>query len=229
MTAKITVYTFPPSYNGIRPVLALLEKGLAYDRVPINIFGSEDELAPLLELTPRGQIPTLVYADENDPEGHLVLYESVAIIRFLDDMYPDPPLMPPTSEPHRRAEALVRLEEFQQKLDPKNIFGSVVVRRMGREELGPRIDALTAELARWDKYVEGRNYLAGDQFTLADIAVFPLLFAFSALGFDYEHHTPSLASYVARCRDRRSVVESGWVETFHESLATRAPKRVLAD
>jgi hypothetical protein len=44
-------------------------------------------------------------------------------------MHPEPPLMPSLTEPARRAKALMRIAEFQQKLDPKNIFGSVAFRK----------------------------------------------------------------------------------------------------
>ena len=96
-------------------------------------------------------------------------------------------------------------------------------------ELASRIEALTAELTRWDEYVAGRQFLADDQFTLADIAVFPLLLHFEALGFAYAKRTPALATYIERCKDRASVRESGWVEAFHAFVSQQAPAEVLAE
>jgi glutathione S-transferase len=171
-------------------------------------------------------VPTLVY-DAGD--GPIVVYESIATIRFLDDMHPEPPLMPPVAEPRRRAVAIVRIEEFQAKLDPANVFGSVVFGRKSREELRPRIDALVAELGRWDAYLTGSHYLAGDQFTLADIAVFPLLMHFEALGFDYAKRTPALGAYVEACKERPSVQRSGWLDAFGALVEQRGPEQVLAD
>ncbi len=225
MAARITLYTFPPSQNAVRPELALLEKGLAFEKVSVDLFGGEAGRQPLSELTPRAQVPTLVYEDGDD---ELVIYESIAIIRFIDDVYPDGALMPPVSEPRRRAEALMRIEEFQAKLDPRNIFGSVVFGRQGREQLGEGVDSLLAELQRWDAYTQGRTFLAGDPFTLADIAVFPLLMHFEALGYDFPLNTPSLAGYIDRCKDRPSVQTSGWVECFYEFVRERDPEQVLA-
>ena len=98
-----------------------------------------------------------------------------------------------------------------------------------RAELATRIEALTAELNQWDDYLTGRQYLADDQFTLADIAVFPLLLHFEALGFAYAERTPALASYIERCKTRASVRESGWLEAFHDFVAQLAPASVLAD
>jgi glutathione S-transferase len=133
------------------------------------------------------------------------------------------------TEPRRRAEALMRIEEFQAKLDAKNIFGSVVFGRQGREQLGKRLDDLCAELPRWDAYAEGRSFLAGEQFTLADIAVFPLLMHFEALGYNYARNTPSLAAYIERCKERPSVQATGWLDSFRDFVGGRGPEQVLAD
>lgn len=225
MSLSITLYSFPPSHNAIRPELTLLEKGLPFEKVPVDLLRGEQRKPPLANLTPRQQVPTLVY-DLGD--GPIVIYESIATIRFLDDMHPEPPLMPPVSEPRRRAKAITRIEEFQAKLDPSNIFGSVIFGRKSKRELRPRIDALVAELARWESYAAHQRYLAGAQFTLADIAVFPLLMHFEALGFDYATRTPALAAYVEACKQRPSVRRSGWLDAFGAFVRERAPELVLA-
>jgi glutathione S-transferase len=211
MTTTIKLYTAALSQNAVRPELALLEKGVPFEKIHVDLLNGEHKKPPYGEITPRRQVPTLTYGEGDDA---ITLYESVAIIQFLDDMLPEPPLMPPVSDPAKRAKALVRLAEFQQKLDPKNIFGSVIFRKQTREQLGERVDALLDELLRWDAYVGDGPFLCGEQFTLADIAVFPLLMHFEAMGYDYAKHTPSLFAYMNQCKARPSVVQSGWVENF---------------
>ncbi|MCA9624214.1 MAG: glutathione S-transferase family protein, partial [Myxococcales bacterium] len=218
---RITLYSFPPSQNAVRTKIALHEKGLAFEDVPLDLFAGEHKQPPFAELSPRQQVPTLVYETDGEP---IVVYESLATIRFLDDMHPEPSLMPPVSEPRARADALMRLEEFQAKLDPKNIFGSVVFRRLGREALADRIDALLAELPHWERYLAGREYLAGDRFTLADIAVFPLLMHFEVLGYDYASRAPALHAYMDRMKARPSVRATGWVDLFIGVVAAREPE-----
>lgn len=225
MNPKITLYTAAISQNAVRAELALLEKGIPFEKVQVDLFGGEHKQPAYGKVTPRRQVPTLIYGDGGDA---ITLYESVAIIQFLDDIHPQPPLMPPVSEPAKRAKALMRIAEFQQKLDPKNIFGSVVFGRQSREQLGGRVDALLEELPRWDAYVGDGQFLCGDQFTLADIAVFPLLMHFEALGYDYSKHTPSLFAYMKQCKTRPSVVQSGWVENFLAFAHGREPAQVLA-
>ena len=224
MTPKITLYTAAVSQNAVRPELALLEKGLSFEKVEMDLFGGEHKQPAYGKITPRRQVPTLIYGEGGDA---ITLYESVAIIQFLDDMHPQPPLMPPVSKPAMRAKALMRLAEFQQKLDPKNIFGSVTFRKQTREQLGARVDDLLEELLRWNAYVGAGPFLCGDQFTLADIAVFPLLMHFEALGYNYAKHTPALSAYMEQCKTRPSVVKSGWVSKFLAFARERNPSQVL--
>lgn len=225
MTPKITLYTLDFSQNAVRPEIALLEKGLAFDKVAIDLFSGEHKAEAYGAITPRRQVPTLVYGEGDDA---ITLYESVAITQFIDDMHPEPQLMPPVSAPRERASALMRIAEFQQKLDPKNIFGSVAFGKQGREQLGDRVDALVEELPRWAGYVGDGPFLCGDLFTLADIAVFPLLMHFEVLGYDFATHTPTLAAYLGHCKARPSVVETGWVQRFLDFAKQQNVGRVLA-
>jgi glutathione S-transferase len=225
MTPSITLYTFPPSQNAIRTEITLLEKELPFEKISVDLGRGEHRQPPLAELTPRQQVPTLVYDGGDEP---IIVYESIATIRFLDDMHPEPALMPPTSEPRRRAAAIMRIEEFQAKLDPCNIFGSVAFGKQGKEALQPRIETLVAELERWESYLDGQRHLAGEQFTLADIAVFPLLMHFEALSFDYAVRTPALSDYVESCKQRPSVQRSGWLDTFAAFVHRLEPLPVLA-
>jgi len=213
------------SQNAVRTEIALREKGLDFDRIELDPLTGEHKKPPFSELTPRQQAPTLVYPHDGE---ELVIYESIATDRFLDDMHPEPPLMPPVTNVRQRATALMRIEEFQAKLDPKNIFGSVAFRKLGREELAPRIEALRGELDRWEKYISGQTYLAGDNFTIADIAVFPLLMHFEALGFDYASKAPQLAGYIERCKNRASVRDTGWIDNFNTFVRAIDPEKVLA-
>lgn len=225
MSAPITLYTVAPSQNAVRPEIALLEKGVPFEKVEVDLFGGEHQQPAYGEITPRRQVPTLVYGEG---DAAITVYESIAITQFLDDVLPEPPLMPPRSEAARRATAWMRIAEFQQKLDPKNVFGSVVFGKQTREQLGKRVDDLQAELPRWDTYVANGPFLCGDPFTIADIAVFPLLMHFEALGYDYARQTPALASYMEACKVRPSVVSSGWLKAFEKFTAALAPAQVLA-
>ncbi|MCA9564362.1 MAG: glutathione S-transferase domain-containing protein, partial [Myxococcales bacterium] len=138
---------------------------------------------------------------------------------------PEPPLMP--SEIADRAVAHMRIAEFQQKLDPKNIFGSVVFGKKSREDIADRVAALEEELPRWDKYLEGRDYLA-NEFSLADIAVLPGLIHSELLGYPYHDKTPNLAAYLKRLKARPSVAESPFLRAVGGLFEQLGGTRVLA-
>jgi glutathione S-transferase len=225
MVPQITLYSSPPSNNAVRAEITLREKSLPFELVSLDLMRGQHKKPPLSELTPRQQVPTLVYETE---QQRIVVYESIAIIRFLDMMHPEPPLLPAMDEPARLAEALMRIEEFQAKLDPKNIFGSVVFRKLDREALGTRVDELIAEIHRWEAYLIDRTFLAGSQFTLADIAVFPSLVPFELLGFDYAGKTPHLSAYLDRCKARESVQATGWLTALEAFVRPRNPAQVLS-
>ena len=222
--AKVTLYTFGASQNAVRPELALLEKSVPFEKRNLALLKGEHQKAPFKDLSPRRQVPTLVYQSH---ETEIVLYESIAIIRFIDDIFPDPPLMPSIQQPRLRALAEMRIAEFQAKLDHRNIFGSVVFRRQGTNQLKERIKALTREIEFWEAYTKDHAFLAGDKFTLADIAVFPLLMHFEVLGYDFEQKAPSLFGYMERCKARPSVVTSGWLEELRAFCQNRNPEQVL--
>ena len=226
MAPKITLYSFPASNNAIRTEWALLEKGLPFEKVQVSLPEGEHKKPPLADLNPRTQVPTLVW-DEGGEK--VVVYESIATIRFIDEQQPAPALMPPISDRPRRALALTRLEEFQAKLDPVNIMGSVAFGKQTREQLGQRVDRVLAEIPRWDGYLSGKQYLVGDQFTLADIAVFPLFIHFETLGYPFGKKTPALSAYLGRCKARPALVKSGWLENFGGFAKALEIAQVLAD
>ena len=99
----IKLYTFPPSTNSRKVRIALLEKGLEFERVNVDLSKREQKNPEYLKIHPFGQIPAL------DDEG-FVIYDSTVINEYLEDEYPYPPLMPSDSEGRARARLM---EDFR--------------------------------------------------------------------------------------------------------------------
>ena len=76
--------------------LCLAEKGLSFESKLVDLTKSEQHTPEYLKLNPLGVIPLLVLDDGRS------LYESGTICEYLDETYPDPPLMP--KDPYQRAE-----------------------------------------------------------------------------------------------------------------------------
>lgn len=87
----IKLYTYPASSNSRKVRVVLLEKGLEFERVTIDLSKREQKSPEYLKIHPFGTVPAL------DDEG-FVVYDSTMINEYLEDEYPYPPLMPKDSE-----------------------------------------------------------------------------------------------------------------------------------
>lgn len=90
----ITLYDFGNSVCCQKVRITLVEKGLAWQAIPVNLFKSEQFDPKYLKLNPKGVVPTLVH------DGTPII-ESTLICEYLDDTFPDPPLIP--NDPAERA------------------------------------------------------------------------------------------------------------------------------
>ena len=190
------VLYFHPFSQHTRRVVALLEEaGLDY-RTEIVDLQSGAHMAPdYLAINPNHQVPTLV-------DGDIKIHESNAILRYLcvkhglDDWYP--------SDLKTRAAVEQWLDWGQCRLAPAVIdivFNSLFA--------GPRADKAAiargqerlAELAPMlEAALEGRDYLTGDQPTIADLAVWANVFHLTLAKAAPE--TPNIAAWLARMSAR---------------------------
>ena len=95
MTTRL--YTFWRSSAAYRVRIALALKGIAHEQVPTHLGRDEQRGAQYLDRNPQGLVPAL------DEDG-FVLGESMAIIEYLDETHPAPPLLPADA----RGRAIVR-------------------------------------------------------------------------------------------------------------------------
>jgi glutathione S-transferase len=160
----IKLYTFPPSTNSRKVRIALLEKGLEFERVNVDLSKREQKSPEYLKIHPFGQIPTL------DDEG-FIIYDSTVINEYLEDEYPYPSLMPSDSEGRARARLLEDLRDTH--FNPYFVQIIHEMRKPEGERDSQRIDNAKAEIIkcfdRIEAELEGKEYLAGP-FSLADVA-----------------------------------------------------------
>jgi len=203
--SRMKLYAHPFSNNSMRAQLSLDEKGLDYEYVTVDLFKGQHKQPEFLAINPRGQVPALV-------DGDVRLYESVAIVHYLEYRYPDPPLIP--SEPKSMATCFRLIAEFNQKLDATNVFGSVKFGRKSRADLGERVDKLLAECRIWEGYVGAGPYFTGETYSIADIVVLPFFGTIiDGLGLPQADY-PRLHAWYERCKSRPSVAKQPWFEAF---------------
>lgn len=160
----IKLYTFPPSTNSRKVRIALLEKGLEFQRINVDLSKREQKNPEYLKIHPFGQVPAL------DDEG-FIIYDSTVINEYLEDEYPYPSLMPKDSEGRARARLMEDFRDTHFNVSCVHIMQEM--RKPEGERDGQRIDnaraAIIQAFDRIETELNGNEYLAGS-FSLADIA-----------------------------------------------------------
>ncbi|TDJ11133.1 MAG: maleylacetoacetate isomerase, partial [Gammaproteobacteria bacterium] len=95
------LYTYWRSSSAYRVRIALNLKDVEYESVPVHLVkdGGQQKSAEYLKLNPQGLVPVLV-------DGDTVLRQSLAIIEYLDEKYPRPPLLPESAKGRARVRGL---------------------------------------------------------------------------------------------------------------------------
>jgi glutathione S-transferase len=188
----ITLYNAARCPYAARARIVLAEKGLEVETVEIDL---SDRPAWLYEKNPAGRVP-VIEEDGGDP-----LPESVVIMEFLEERYPEPALLP--ADPADRA--AVRLLIFRDK----DLTDPYYALRRGED--GAR-EELAAVVTRFDAMLAERPYLGGVDYGLADIALVPwLLRARDMLGVELDGW-PSLVDWLGRLEERPAIAaEAGTV------------------
>jgi glutathione S-transferase len=199
----IKLYTFPPSTNSRKVRIALLEKGLEFERVNIDLSKREQKSPEYLKIHPFGQIPAL------DDEG-FIIYDSTVINEYLEDEYPYPSLMPNDSEGRARARLLEDLRDTH--FNPYFVHIIHEMRQPESERDSQRIDNAKAEIIkcfdRIEAELEGKEYLAGP-FSLADVAFMSNLDLLDRFGIPVAADKyKNTAAWIARLKARPSFTAS---------------------
>lgn len=153
-----------------RVMLTLEVKRLPYESKLLE-FSKEDHKSPAyLKLNPRGKVPTL-------KDGDFVLYESLAIMAYLDRKYPDPPIFGRT--PQETGMIWRAISEAESYLvGPGKKVGMPIFFGKGLEktdEIQAAAATIRDELKRINAALAGSVWTVGSCISAADIALFPLV------------------------------------------------------
>jgi glutathione S-transferase len=180
----ITLYDADRCPYCARTRIVLAEKGVDYETVVVDL---DDRPAWIYEKNPVGRVPVI-------EEDTFVLAESAVINEYLNERYPDPPLLP--VDPGARALARMRIFRFDELSRPY-----YAVRR---EEEGAR-ERLDAQLGKLDALLEAQPFLTGPDFGLADVAYVPWILR-GRDRMDVELTVfPALSEWVERLSQRPSI------------------------
>ena len=196
---SIVLYDATPSANSDRVKIVLHEKGLAYERITLNLANKDQKRPEFLKLNPYGKVPVI-------KDNGRVLFESCIINEYLDERYPEPPLMP--RDPYLRARGRILVDYALNYMHQPYwaLRGEMMKKEADRnvsvlQEKRQSLRALTLYL---EEALGGTPYFLGD-FSLADVDVLPRLLRMESYGALPAHDLPRLTAWLKKMKERPSV------------------------
>jgi len=166
------LYQHPFSTFSRRVRIALLEKKIEVELVEVDMVARAHRVEPYISLNPYGRVPTLVDDD-------LVLYESTAILEYLEAKYPQAvPLVPADIKQRALVSMNMKLCDLQMTRQAGVIIFSkrfVPEASWRREEMAKSRQEIAKHFAILDKQLVGKTYLVAERYTLADLCYVPFL------------------------------------------------------
>ena len=195
----IKLYDAVPSSNSDRVKVALHEKGLAYDRVTLNLAKKEQKRPEFLKLNPYGKVPVI------DDDGK-VLFESCVINEYLDEKYPSPSLMP--KDPYLRGRGRVLVDYALNHLHEPYWALRAEIMKKESERNTPVMEENRQALRTLLQYLENalgeKSYFLGE-ISLTDIDVLPRFLRMESYGALPAPSLPRLNAWLQRMKERPSV------------------------
>ena len=196
------LYHFPASTNSRKVRILLIEKGLEYARIDVDLTKKEQKHPEYLKIHPFGQVPAL------DDDGFIV-YDSTIINEYLEDEYPHPPLLPNDSEGRARARLM---EDFRDIYFTPHFVEIIHEVRKPETERDQKViqnakETITQCFDRIERELEGRDYLAGT-FSLADISFMPNIALLERLEIPVDPKYKNMRAWIERLKARPSFAES---------------------
>lgn len=197
----IKLYDFLPCPYGQKVRIVLAEKSLSYELIQLDLAKGDQRKPEFLRLNPYGKVPVLIDEDT-------VVYDSTIINEYLDDEYPDPPLLPGIEASSMRAQARTFEDFADNSFTPQ--VGQLIAEvakpeaERDRNRLARVKQSVERELDFLNRALQGQHFLAGD-FSLADIGFAPRLLVLKDLGIDAGMNRSNVEAWIKRLIDRPSI------------------------
>ena len=172
--------------------IVLYEKQMDFQVIDVDLFNKPEDIAVI---NPYNRVPVLVDRD-------LVLYESNIINEYIDERFPHPQLMP--ADPVMRARARLFLHNFERDLFSH--LNDVVNGTPKAAEKARMIvrDNLTQIAPIFNK----QKYMLGDEYSMLDVAIAPLLWRLDHYGIQMPKQATPLLKYAERLFTRPAFIEA---------------------
>ncbi|MFC4251036.1 glutathione S-transferase family protein [Sinimarinibacterium flocculans] len=179
----------------------LAEKGIEIECAQVNLMKGEHKTPEYRAISPNGRSPALQLDDGR------VICETSAICRYIEALQPEPPLCGTTPVERAHIEMCDRMMEFELMMPMAMTFRHTFPAMKALEDQVPEFGEKQRGVARkravrLDKQLVTQDYIAGSEFSIADITAWCSFRFFRVAGFEITDETPHLKAWFARIKAR---------------------------
>ncbi len=172
----------------------LFEKGMDFEIRDIDLYHKPEDISVM---NPYGEVPILVERD-------LILYESNIINEYIDERFPHPQLLPP--DPVERARNRLLLFNLEREIFThvrtlEDKTSPMEKRQIAREKIKENLTGFAPIVSR-------KKYLGGDDFSMLDISLAPLLWRLNYYGIELPPEGMAVQKYAERVFSRPAFIEA---------------------
>jgi maleylpyruvate isomerase len=218
----VKLYTYWRSTSAWRVRIGLAWKGLPYEAEPVPLAGegARQHTEAFRALNPSAQVPVLVLDEASPGEQRRRITQSMAILEFLEERYPTPPLLP--TDPWLRARARQLAEIVNSGIQPlQNLATTDHLKEVGGDPDAWRRHFISRGLTSLERAAAetAAAFLVGDAPSFADVFLVPQLYNARRFGVD-------LAPYATLTRAEAACAVLRAFQAAHPDAQPDAPSRV---
>ena len=171
--------------------IVLFEKGMDFEVIDVDLYNKPEDIAVI---NPYNRVPVLVDRD-------LVLYESNIINEYIDERFPHPQLMPP--DPIMRARARQLLHTFEHEL-----FAHLEALEANQKGVDKNRGHVRDQLTQLAPIFTKQKFMLGDEFSMLDVAIAPLLWRLEHYGIELPKTAAPLMKFAERFFSRQGFIDA---------------------
>ena len=171
--------------------IVLFEKGMDFEVIDVDLYNKPEDIAVI---NPYNRVPVLVDRD-------LILYEANIINEYIDERFPHPQLMPP--DPILRARARQLLHTFELEL-----FAHIDALEKAQKGVDKTRAHVRDQLVQLAPIFTKQKFMLGDDFSMLDVAIAPLLWRLEHYGIELPKAAAPLMKYAERIFSRQGFIDA---------------------
>jgi len=171
--------------------IVLYEKGMDFQVIDVDLFNKPEDIAVI---NPYNRVPVLVERD-------LILYEPNIINEYIDERFPHPQLMP--GDPVMRAKARRLLSGME-----REIFSHIEALEKNAKTADKARQVIRERLIELAPIFTKQKHMLGDEFSMLDVAIAPLLWRLDHYGIDLGKQAAPLMKYAERIFSRQGFIDA---------------------